>query len=228
MQQSLRPFKRVRINIKLWQPQIWSYELVKSALFHEFGSGGWIHGAISPEHNKLWTWDLHHWILQRLKFERVCRNTVTTLSDLELWTREVSHISWIWFGWVNSWCYISWTYNSDSGCSKFLLKSAGPSHHQTSVSRHQKKAFGELYSTVMVGSCELKLYRIYSHFQFFPYKFQLNENTKALGVCWSNLHNGFCVKRTHWDTGSQFVVHSWSQSREWALSKCSSFQNCYL
>ena len=75
------------------------------------------------------------------------------------------------------------SYNSDSGCSKFLLKSAGPSHHQTSVSRHQKKAFGELYSTVMVGGCELKVYRSYAHFKFFPHKFQLNENTKVLGVC---------------------------------------------
>ena len=75
------------------------------------------------------------------------------------------------------------TITSDSGRSKFLLKSAGPSHHQTSVSRHQKKAFGELYSTVMVGGCELKVYRSYAHFQFFPYKLQLNENTKALGVC---------------------------------------------
>ena len=73
--------------------------------------------------------------------------------------------------------------SSDSGRSKFLLKSAGPSHHQTSVSIYQKKAFGELYSTVMVGGCELKVYRSYAHFQFFPYKFQLNENTKVLGVC---------------------------------------------
>ena len=70
---------------------------------------------------------------------------------------------------------------SYSGRSKFLLKSAGPSHHQTSVSIHQKS--GELYSTVMVGGCELKVYRSYTHFQFFPYKFQLNENTKVLGVC---------------------------------------------
>ena len=48
------------------------------------------------------------------------------------------------------------TGGSDSGCSKFLLKSAGPSHHQ--ISRHQKKAFGELYSTVMVGGCKLNVY----------------------------------------------------------------------
>ena len=90
---------------------------------------------------------------------------------------------------------------SDSGRSKFLLTSADPSHHQTSVSIYQKKAFGELYSTVMVGSCEIKVYRSYAHFQFFLYKFQLNENTKVLGVCLINSHdNGFCVKRNYWDT----------------------------
>jgi len=33
---------------------------------------------------------------------------------------------------------------SNSGHSKLVLKSAGPSHHQTSVSIYQKKAFGEL------------------------------------------------------------------------------------
>jgi len=67
--------------------------------------------------------------------------------------------------------------SSDSGRSKSLLKSAGPSH---SVSIHQKKAFGELYSMVMVGGCELKVYRSYAHFQFFLHKFQLNDNTKVL------------------------------------------------
>jgi len=36
-------------------------------------------------------------------------NIATTLSDLELWTHEVSHVSRIWFGWVDSWCHISWT-----------------------------------------------------------------------------------------------------------------------
>jgi len=100
---------------------------------------------------------------------------------------------------ASMWLYYSLSLAIDSGCSKFLLKSAGPSHYQTSVSIRQKKAFGELYSTVMVGGCKLKVYRGYAHFQFFPYKFQLNENTKVLGVCWINSHdNGFCVTRNHW------------------------------
>jgi len=74
-----------------WQPHwIWSYsyELVKLAMFHGFGSGGLIRGAMSPEPDNLWTWD--HWIQQRLKLKVLCRNTVTTPSDLELWTRELS------------------------------------------------------------------------------------------------------------------------------------------
>ena len=82
-----------------WQPhQIWSYGPLKSTTFHGFGSRGWIRAGISPEPYKLWTWDLHHWIQQRLKFKRMCRNIVTTPSDLELWTREISYVSWIWFG----------------------------------------------------------------------------------------------------------------------------------
>ena len=83
-----------------WQPhQIWSYGPLKSTIFHGFGSRGWIRAGISPEPYKLWTWDLHHWIQQRLRFKRVCRNIVTTPSDLELWTREISYVSRIWFMW---------------------------------------------------------------------------------------------------------------------------------
>jgi len=66
---------------------------------------------------------------------------------------------------------------------KISIEKRWPSHHQTSVSMHQKKAFGELYSTVMVGGCELKVYRSYAHFQFFPYKFHMNKNAKVLGLC---------------------------------------------
>ena len=94
----------------LWQPhQIWSYGPVKSAMFHGFGLGWLICVTISPEPYKLWTWDLHHWIQQRLTFKRMCRNTVTTPSDLELWAREISYVSWIWFMWVNLCWHISWT-----------------------------------------------------------------------------------------------------------------------
>ena len=93
-----------------WQPhQIWSYGPLKSTIFHGFGSCGWIRAGISPEPYKLWTWDLRHWIQQRLMFKRMCRNTVTTPSDLELWTREISYVSWIWFMWLNLCWHISWT-----------------------------------------------------------------------------------------------------------------------
>ena len=39
--------------------------------------------GISPKPYKLWTWDLYHWIQQRLRFKRLCRNIMTTASDLE-------------------------------------------------------------------------------------------------------------------------------------------------
>ena len=32
----------------------------------------------------------------RLMFKRMCKSIVTTPSDLELWTREISYVSWIW------------------------------------------------------------------------------------------------------------------------------------
>jgi len=35
---------------------------------------------------------------------------VTTPLDSELSTRQVSHVLWIWFEWVDSWCHISQTW----------------------------------------------------------------------------------------------------------------------
>ena len=94
----------------LWQPhQIWSYGPMKSAMFHGFGWCGWICAGISPEPYKLWTRDFHHWIQQRLRFKRMCKNIVTTSSDMDLWTREISYVSWIWFGLVDLWYHISRT-----------------------------------------------------------------------------------------------------------------------
>jgi len=91
IQQRLR-FKRM-LEI-LWQShQIWSYGPVKSAMFHGFGLDWLICGTISPEPYKLWTWDLHHWIQQRLRFKKMCRNIVTTPSDLELCAPEFNHVS---------------------------------------------------------------------------------------------------------------------------------------
>ena len=89
--------------------QIWSYGPLKSTIFHGFGLRGWIRAGISPEPYKLWTWNLHHWIQQRWGFKRMCRNIVTTPSDLELWAPEVNRISWIWLVWVNSCWHISRT-----------------------------------------------------------------------------------------------------------------------
>lgn len=42
-------------HIMVWQPhQFWSYETVKSNMFHGFGSCGSIHGAISSDPHNLW------------------------------------------------------------------------------------------------------------------------------------------------------------------------------
>jgi len=87
-------------DLELWTPE--------STIFHGFGSRGWICAGISSEPYKLWTWDLHHWIQQRLRFKSMCRNIVTTPSYLELWAPEFNHITWIWFVWVNLCWHISW------------------------------------------------------------------------------------------------------------------------
>jgi len=39
----------------------------------------------------------------------MCKSIMTTPSDLELWTHEISYVSWIWFGLVDLWYHISWT-----------------------------------------------------------------------------------------------------------------------
>ena len=52
---------------------------------------------------------------------------------------------------------------SDSRRSKFLLKGAGPSHHQDFSIYTPKESFWLVYSTVMVGGCELKVYTRYAH-----------------------------------------------------------------
>ena len=94
----------------LWQPhQIWSYGPLNSTTFHGFSLCGWICAGIFPKPYKLWTWDLHHWIQQRLRFKMMCRNIVTTPSDLKLWTHEISYVQWIWFAWVNLCWHISWS-----------------------------------------------------------------------------------------------------------------------
>ena len=83
-------------HIMGWQPhQIWSYEPLKSTMFHEFGLRGWMYAAISRERYMLRTQDLHHWIYQRLRFVNTCGNIVTTPSDLEQWAPELNQFVWI-------------------------------------------------------------------------------------------------------------------------------------
>ena len=43
-----------------------------------------------------------------------------------------------------------------------------------------QKALGELYRALQLSSCAFNVCVSYAHFHFFPYKFQLNENAKAL------------------------------------------------
>ena len=78
--------------------ELWTREI---SYVSWIGLGWLICGTISLEPYKLWTWDLYHWIQQRLTFKRMCRNIVTTPSDVKLWTHEISHVSWIWFGLVD-------------------------------------------------------------------------------------------------------------------------------
>ena len=66
-------------------PSALSYEPLKSTIFHEFGLRGWIRVALSQERHMLWTWDLHHWIQQRLKFVQaleLCAAALSTFMDL--------------------------------------------------------------------------------------------------------------------------------------------------
>ena len=52
---------------------------------------------------------------KELTIKRMWRNTVTTSSGLELWTCEVSYVSWSWFEVVDLWYHISWTLYTSYG-----------------------------------------------------------------------------------------------------------------
>jgi len=100
----------------LWQPhQMWSYGPMKSAMFHGFGLGWLICGTISPEPYKLWTWDLHHWIQQRLRFKRICG--VKSPEPYILWTWDLHpggvgqdhvHHPFVWRNAKSFYCFSSW------------------------------------------------------------------------------------------------------------------------
>ena len=93
-----------------------------------FGSHGWIRAGITPEPYKLWTWHVHHWIQQRLRYKRMCRilwqsHQIWSYGPLKSttfhrfgwcgWAPEVNHISSIWLVWVNS-CWHNYLPNPTS------------------------------------------------------------------------------------------------------------------
>ena len=62
------------------------------------------------------------------------------------------------------------------------------------------KALGELYRALLLSSCAFNVCVSYAHFHFFPYKFQLNENAKALCLyCTDWKGKNICVKAIQWD-----------------------------
>ena len=53
---------------------------------------------------------------------------------------------------------------------------------------------------VPLSSCTFNVCASYAHFHFFPYKFQLNENAKALCLyCTDSKGKNICVKAIQWD-----------------------------
>ena len=86
-------------------------------------------------------------------------------------------------------------YIRDAGHSKVLSWDACCDHLKTSISIYQKKALGELYRALPLSSCTFNVCVSYAHFHFFPYKFQLNENAKALCLyCTDVKGKNICVK----------------------------------
>ena len=84
--------------------------------------------------------------------------------------------------------------NRDAGRSK--LWGARCDHRKTSTSIYQKKAF---YRALPLSSCAFNVCVSYDNFHFFPYKFQLNENAKALCLyCTDSKGTNICVKTIRW------------------------------
>ena len=85
------------LDLELWTPEVSPVSWINIWF-------GWVDSSV-PYLPNLTTYGHETCIIgyskDFMKFKRVCINTVTTPSDLELWTREVSHVSWIWFGWDN-------------------------------------------------------------------------------------------------------------------------------
>ena len=108
----------------------------------------------------------------------------------------------------------------DAGRSKLLSRGARCDHLKTSISIYQKKAFGGLYRALPLCSCAFNVCGSYAHFNVFPYKFQLNENAKALCLyCTDSKGINICVKAIQWDKlWYDFPVFTVSDYREKAVS----------
>ena len=88
----------------------------------------------------------------------------------------------------------------DAGRSKLLSWGARCDHLKTSISIYQKKALGELYWALPLSSCAFNVCVSYAHFHFFPNKFRLNENAKALCLyCIDSIGKNISVKAIQWD-----------------------------
>ena len=85
---------------------------------------------------------------------------------------------------------------------------------------YQKKALGELYRALPLSSRTFNVCISYAHYYFFPYKFQLNENAKALCLyCTDSKDTNIFVKVIQWDRlWYDFPVFTVSHYGEQAVS----------
>ena len=85
---------------------------------------------------------------------------------------------------------------------------------------YQKKAFGELYQALPLSSRTFNVCVSYAHLNFFPYKFQLNENAKVLCLyCTDSKDTNIFVKGIQWDKlRYDFPVFTVSHYGEQAVS----------
>ena len=83
----------------------------------------------------------------------------------------------------------------------FFLEALAVIIAKIAISTYQKKAFGELYQPLPLSSTTLRVQclRKLRPFKFFSYKFQLNENVKALCLYCTNLNGtNISVKVIQW------------------------------
>ena len=96
-----------------------------------------------------------------------------------------------------------WLFNAmirDVGHSKLLSWGVRCDHRKTSIVIYQKKVFSELYRALPLSSRTFNVCVSCAHFHFFQYKFQLNENAKALCLyCTDSKDTNIFVKVIQWD-----------------------------